>query len=89
MQGDVQFDKQSDEASLQRCSQNVIDVASETAFLLKTGEPETQRPWFAPDHAKIVEKTFFVAISHQSGSVINLNNLFMCTDSQFSLDNFD
>ena len=43
----AQFDKYSDEHSLQRISGQVIQPCRDVGKLLKTDVPELHRPWFA------------------------------------------
>ena len=42
-----QFDKHSDEYSLQRISSAVIESCQEVSELVRTDIPELRRPWFA------------------------------------------
>ena len=58
----AQFDKYSDEHSLQRISGQVIQACRDGGKLLKTDVPELRRPWFAEDHNK-VPSLLFVAVS--------------------------
>lgn len=58
----LQFDKQSDELSLQRISSQVIDSCKEVGQLIKTEVPEIRRPWFADSHESI-GKPLFIAVS--------------------------
>ena len=69
----LQFDKQSDELSLQRLSGNVLQVCTKTGSLLKTDVPENRCPWFAESHDAI-GKSLFVTVSF-SGIVLTTDGL--------------
>ncbi|XP_066934637.1 uncharacterized protein [Clytia hemisphaerica] len=58
----LQYDKQSDELSLQRISANVTKSLFKVKTILKTDIPEQRRPWFSEGHDQI-DKPLFVAVS--------------------------
>ena len=55
-----QLDKHSDEQSLQRVSESVINACGEVEKLVRTDIPELRRPWFAEDHSGISSPLFLV-----------------------------
>ena len=58
----LQFDKQSDELSLQRMSSNLTEMLSKSKDIVKTDVPEQRRPWFTEGH-EYIDKPLFVTIS--------------------------
>ena len=58
----LQFNKKSDELSLQRISSQVIDSCKEVGQQIKKEFPEIRRPWFADSHESI-SKPLFIAVS--------------------------
>ena len=60
----LQYDKHSDELSLQLHADPVVDALKETKHLLKTDFPEIRRTWFADNHERI-GKPLFVKISKE------------------------
>ena len=59
-----QFDKHSDEQSLQRVSEEVIEACSQFSKIVKTDVPELRRPWFAELHDKIISPLFVSLFLH-------------------------
>ena len=62
----AQFDKKSDEHSLQRISGQVIQACRDVGKLLKSDVPELRRPWFAEDHNKVPSRLFLCLWQFQS-----------------------
>ena len=59
-----QFDKHSDEHSLQRISSAVIELCQEVSKLVRTDIPELSRPWFAENHDSITSPLFIAVSKH-------------------------
>ena len=59
-----QFDKHSDEHSLQRISSAVIESCQEVSKLVRTDIPELCRPWFAENHDSIISPRFIGVSKH-------------------------
>ena len=54
----AQFDKHSDEHSLQRISGQVIQTCRDVGKLLKNDVPELRRPWVSENHNKVPSRLF-------------------------------
>ena len=59
-----QLDKHSDEQSLQRVSDEVIEACSDISELIRTDVPELRRLWFSESHEKIVSPLFISVSLH-------------------------
>ena len=62
----AQFDKHSDEHSLQRIDGQVIQACRGAGKLLKSDVPELRRPWFAEDHNNVPSRLFLCLWQFQS-----------------------
>ena len=59
----AQLDKHSDEHSLQRISEPVIEACKEVGKLVRTDIPGLRPPWFAENHATSISSPLFVTVS--------------------------
>ena len=60
----MQYDKHSDELSLQRVSDPAINVCTDVGSVIKTDVPELRRPWFSESNDDI-GKPLFVTVSKE------------------------
>ena len=76
----AQFDKHSDEHSLQRISEPVIEACKEVGKLVRTDIPELRRPWFAENHATSISSPLFVTVSKNDAVFYtdDTNNSLVC-----------